>query len=187
MTFRVLLISGSLRMSSTNTALLATVARYAPNGFDCRFYRGLSTLAAFNPDLEGALPASADDLRSAVHEADALLFSTPEYAGALPGALKNLLDWLIGDEDPRSVYGKPVAWLNASARGAAGAHEELRRVLEYAGARVVERACAALPVTKEMIDPDGVIEGEEVGELVQRTLSMLLDDSDRMPPTMPRP
>ena len=34
-------------------------------------------------------------LRGTIHEADALLFSTPEYAGALPGSLKNLLDWTI--------------------------------------------------------------------------------------------
>jgi NAD(P)H-dependent FMN reductase len=166
---------------------LGTVARYAPIGWECRFYGGLATLVAFNPDLESALPASADDLRSAVHEADALLFSTPEYAGALPGALKNLLDWLIGDENPRSLYGKPVAWLNASARGAAGAHDELRTVLTYAGAQLVERACVMFPVTKEMIGPDGVIEGGEAVELVHRTLSMLRDDSDRTPPVMPRP
>jgi chromate reductase, NAD(P)H dehydrogenase (quinone) len=175
MTTRLLLISGSLRIPSTNTALLATAARYAPAGCVCRLYRGLATLAPFRPELEGALPASADDLRSAVREADALVFSTPEYAGALPGAFKNLLDWLIGDEDPRSVYGKPVAWLNASTRGAAGAHDELRRVLAYAGAHLVEQACATFPVTNEMIGTDGVVEGVEAIALVQRTLSILVD------------
>ena len=44
--------------------------------------------------------------------------STPEYAGAMPGALKNLLEWLIGDEAPRSIYEKPVGWVNTSPRGA---------------------------------------------------------------------
>jgi chromate reductase, NAD(P)H dehydrogenase (quinone) len=33
---------------------------------------------------------------AAVAHADAVLVSTPEYAGGMPGALKNALDWLVG-------------------------------------------------------------------------------------------
>ena len=62
-------------------------------------------------------PAVAE-LRAAVRETDAVLFSTPEYAGALPGSFKNLLDWMIGDDKPGSIYEKPVAWINPSAHGA---------------------------------------------------------------------
>jgi chromate reductase len=33
---------------------------------------------------------------AAVAHADAVLISTQEYAGGMPGALKNALDWLVG-------------------------------------------------------------------------------------------
>ena len=56
-----------------------------------------------------------------------MLFSTPEYAGALPGSFKNLLDWTVGDDQPGSMNGKPVAWVNVSPRGAEHAHESLPR------------------------------------------------------------
>src|SRR5207253_4574206 len=88
-------------------------------------------------------------MRSAVARAHALLVCTPEYAGALPAALKNLLEWTVGDA---GTYEKPVAWINAAGpaapTGAADAHESLRKVLGYVGADIVEAACARLPVSR---------------------------------------
>ncbi len=121
-------------------------------------YDGLANLPAFNPDDDrGAPPPAVGGLRDAVHRADALLFSTPEYAGAMPGALKNLLEWLIGDEQPRSIYEKPVGWVNTSPRGAQLAHESLHTVLQYAHAQVVAAACGSVPVTASAIGADGLI------------------------------
>ena len=61
---------------------------------------------------------------------------TPEYAGALPGSFKNLLDWTVGGGQ---TYGMPVAWINVSGAaaptGGADAHDSLRKVLGYTGAR----------------------------------------------------
>jgi NAD(P)H-dependent FMN reductase len=36
------------------------------------------------------------DLRRQIEAADAVVFCTSEYAGALPGSFKNLLDWTVG-------------------------------------------------------------------------------------------
>lgn len=66
---------------------------------------------------------------------DGVVFSVPEYAGALPGSFKNLLDRTIGDDQPGSIYEKPVAWINASPRGAVNAHEQTTA----AGARLRPR------------------------------------------------
>jgi NAD(P)H-dependent FMN reductase len=116
-------------------------------------------LPAFNPDDDrDLLHPEVQELRSAIHRADAIIFSTPEYAGSLPGSLKNLLDWTIGDDRAGSIYEKPVGWLNASPRGAEGAHRELLTVLSYAHARVIETACAEIPVTAHMIGSDGLVE-----------------------------
>lgn len=156
----MLLVSGSLRQSSTNTALLRTAARHVPVGVGCYVYDGLAHLPPFNPDDDRSpLPPAVEELRASIHRATGILFSVPEYAGALPGAFKNLLDWTIGDAEAGSVYDKPVGWLNTSPRGAEGAHGELRTVLTYAHARIVEGACVHLPVTAGMIGDDGLVTG----------------------------
>jgi NAD(P)H-dependent FMN reductase len=156
---RLLLISGSLRTASTNTAVLRTLAAVVPADIDCWIYDHLEDLPPFNPDADRPpLPPEVTRLREAVHRADAIIFSTPEYAGALPGAFKNLLDWTIGDDQPRSIYDKPVGWINASPREAAGAYGELRVVLGYAHARIAEAACIQVPITTAMIGPDGLID-----------------------------
>jgi NAD(P)H-dependent FMN reductase len=153
----VLLISGSLRARSTNTAALRTATELAPQGV-VTIYDGLGALPHFNPDDDHEpVPEPVAALRAAVHAAGAILFSVPEYAGALPGSFKNLLDWLIGDAEPGSVYEKPVAWLNVSTRGACNAHAELRTVLGFAHATIVEPACIHIPVTEPMIDADGTV------------------------------
>jgi chromate reductase, NAD(P)H dehydrogenase (quinone) len=158
LTARLLLVSGSLRARSTNTAVLRTAAAVAPADMECDLYPGLGLLPHFNPDdEEGPLDPAVGDLRGRIHGADALVFSTPEYAGALPGSFKNLLDWTIGDDQPGSIYEKPVGWVNASHRGAGGAHRELRTVLAYAHARLIDSACAQITITSQMVGPDGVI------------------------------
>jgi len=155
---RVLLVPGSLRARSTSSAVLRTAQQVAPEGVATTFYDDLGGLPHFNQDDDrDPLPPAVAELRAAVHAADAVLFSTPEYAGALPGSFKNLLDWLIRDAEPRSIYEKPVAWINASPRGAPNAHAELRTVLGFAHATIVEAACVVVPVTDSMVDADGVI------------------------------
>ena len=57
-----------------------------------------------------------------IADADAVMFSTPEYAGALPGSFLNLLDWTIGGGE---IYEKPVAWINV-ATSPTGAVKALR-------------------------------------------------------------
>jgi chromate reductase, NAD(P)H dehydrogenase (quinone) len=155
---RLLLISGSLRAQSTNTAVVLTARGLVPGGYEATVFDGLGRLPHYNPDLDTQpLEANVTRLRSEIHRADAIVFSTPEYAGALPGSFKNLLDWTIGDDRPGSIYEKPVAWINASPRGADQAHDELRRVFGYAHATVVAEACADIPVTAAMVDEQGLI------------------------------
>src|SRR5271165_5402171 len=92
---RILAISGSLRSTSSNTAVLRAARTVAPSGVDIIIYEGLGALPHFNPDLDGNKPPqSVLELRYEVGLADALLISSPEYAHGVPGCLKNALDWL---------------------------------------------------------------------------------------------
>jgi NAD(P)H-dependent FMN reductase len=175
-----LLVSGSLRNRSTNTAVLATAAALAPDRVNAIRYDGLASLPHFNPDddVQPLHPAVAA-LRAEIRSADAVIFSTPEYAGALPGSFKNLLDWTIGDDQPRSIYEKPVAWINASPRGALNAHESLRAVLEYAHARLVEAACTRIPVTSAMVGDDGLITDPDVRREIVSAVAVLAELAHR--------
>jgi chromate reductase, NAD(P)H dehydrogenase (quinone) len=158
---RVVLISGSLRGGSTNTATLRTLQEIAPAGVDARLYEGMAALPHFSPDddREGeAVHPAVADLRGAIAEAHAVVICTPEYAGALPGALKSLLEWTVGDG---GLSGKPVAWLNvagpAAPTGGADAHTSLAKVLNYVGADVVDAACTRIPVVRAQVGDDGLV------------------------------
>ncbi len=170
----VLLISGSLRADSVNTAVVRTLATRPPARVRARIYEGLGELPHFNPDddEEGQpVHPRVRELREQLASADAILFSTPEYAGAMPGSFKNLLDWTVGGGE---TYGKPVAWINASSRNdpdAAGkAHESLRTVLTYTGTEIVEDACRRVTVPRSAIE-----DGEVVDERVRASLFQALD------------
>lgn len=108
---RILAVSGSLRAASSNSLLLQAAARLAPTGCSVEFFHSLGDLPHFNPDIEHDSHPAITLWRNAVANADALLFSTPEYAHSIPGSLKNALDWLVGGTE---IVGKPVAILNAS-------------------------------------------------------------------------
>lgn len=135
---RILLISGSTRAGSSNTLVLTALHEMNHPGIDTNQYEGLLALPAFVPDLEPT-PTEVNDLLDQITRADAVVFSTPEYAGGLPGTLKNLLDWTVGGGQ---LYEKPVAWLDVANPGRGqGALAQLRTVLGYVGARVIEAAC----------------------------------------------
>ena len=153
---RILLISGSTRDGSTNTAALRTIQAVAPAGVTAELYDGLAGLPAFNPDQDGAqVPPPVAALRRQIATADAVVVCTPEYAGTLPGSFKNLLDWTVGGGE---IYGKPVAWVNVANEGrGGGAQDTLLTVLGYVGASIAEDACRRLPVSREWVGADGTI------------------------------
>ena len=180
---RILLISGSLRSHSTNTAVLRTALATAPAGADLRLYTGMAELPHFNPDddIEGAPPAPVARLRAEIGAAGAVVFSTPEYAGALPGSFKNLLEWTVGGAE---MYGKPVAWFNvagvAAPTGGSAAHESLRTVLDYIGAEIVEAACARLPLARSAVNAEGAVDDPAIRTGVGRAIEALIAHVGRM-------
>ena len=153
---RVLLVSGSTRAGSGNTAALVTTAAVAPASVTAVLYDGLTRLPPFNPDDDGDhLPWEPARLREEIAAADAVLFCTPEYAGTLPGSFKNLLDWTVGGGQ---LYGKPAAWINVAGPGRGqGAQDALVLVLGYVGAVIVEAACRRIPVDRGAANPDGTV------------------------------
>jgi chromate reductase len=171
---KILAISGSLRAASYNTALLRAAAELAPEGVELEFYEGLGSLPPYNEDRDtDSPPAEVARLRAAIDGADAVLFSTPEYNGSMPGHVKQAVDWGSRPHGPDSaLWGKPVAAIGASVTdyGAMWAQDHLRKSLGLAGARVLgtELAVAHAPdlftAEVELIDPET---RDRLAELVQ--------------------
>ena len=179
-TVRFLLISGSLRAASSNTAVLRTVLELLPSGVSAELYSELVALPHFNPDDDPhdsskPLHPAVLDLRRRIGEADAVLFSTPEYAGALPGSFKNLLDWTVGSSE---MYRKLVAWINtatlAAPTGGADAHASLRKVLGYLNADIAESACVRISVPRETIGADRQIRDPALRDALSSALTNLV-------------
>jgi chromate reductase, NAD(P)H dehydrogenase (quinone) len=148
---KVLAVSGSLRAGSYNTLLLEEAAAAAPAGVDVELFDTavIADLPAYDQDLDidGDVPVSARRLREEWAEADAILFSTPEFNGSVPGGLKNAIDWASRPRGEAALLNKTVTVIGASTGqfGALWAQNDLRRILGIAGARVVGEA---LPVAR---------------------------------------
>lgn len=161
-----------MRRGSVNAAVLNTARALAPAGVRAVVYEEMGELPHFNPDDDrDPLPDAPRRLREQLDASDAVLFSTPEYAGSLPGSFKNLLDWTVGGR----IDGKPIGWINASAHGGArGAHETLRTVLGYMASDVVEPACFEVPVPRGAVGADGLIHEPGIREVILQAVMALV-------------
>lgn len=167
---KILAISGSLRAGSSNTALLRAAQALAPAGATVELYAGLAELPHFNPDLEGHEPDSVHALRASLRAADAVLFSSPEYAHGVPGSLKNMLDWVVGSGE---LVGKPVALLQASPYGSY-VRAALLETLGVMEGRVVEAASRSLSFGTNRISAEQIAGEPHFAEVVRAAVAALV-------------
>ncbi|MEU9038856.1 NADPH-dependent FMN reductase [Streptomyces sp. NPDC048352] len=180
---KIVLISGSTRGDSVNTAVLATVRHILDNlpGGHESVLLPVGGLPFYEAALERAGGSAA--VRAAkelVTGADALVISTPSYNGEMPGALKNALDWLsrAQGEHPSPLTGKVVAVVSASpgARGALDAQAGLIGVLGRCGARVVRHDPVAVARAGTLATQDGrYTDPELVGRLESLTRALVAE------------
>ena len=170
---QVLCLSGSLRRVSSNSAALEAAYRLAPSTLELLLYKGLGELPLFNPDAEtDPLPPAVAELREAVDSADALLIACPEYAHGVPGAFKNLLDWLVGSLE---FPGKPVLLLNTAARGSHHAQEALAEVLSTMSARLLAAQPVMVPLPGAGCTAAQVLASTECRVALHAALDILAD------------
>jgi len=150
-------IAGSLRRGSVNQMLLRAAAQVLAADTEFSVFDPLDRVPPFNEDWEAdPAPLAVAQLRRLIAAADGLLIATPEYNGSIPGQLKNAVDWASRPHRAAALQGKPAAVISASpsARGAASAAADLRRVLAVAGARVID-ATLAVPRAFAQFTPEG--------------------------------
>ncbi|MGL5012398.1 MAG: NADPH-dependent FMN reductase, partial [Paracoccaceae bacterium] len=133
----VLGICGALRATSTNRLLLAEALRaFGPATQMIADLR----LPLFDEDIEttSGIPSEVQRLADQIAAADAIIIACPEYNKALPGVLKNALDW-VSRTKGSPWRDKPVAIMSAAEGRAGGerAQFSLRLCLNPFRARVL--------------------------------------------------
>lgn len=176
---RILAVSGSLRRDSHNTQLLRAAVEAAPEGVEVELWQGLADLPLYDQDLDTIEPVeSVRRLREEWGAADAILFSTPEYNGSVPGGLKNAVDWASRPVREAALTNQTVSVIGATTGqfGAMWAQADLRKILGTAGARVVG---SELPVPRahEKFDADGRLLDAELFERLRLVLGTLASEA----------
>jgi chromate reductase len=158
--------------------LLREAGRLAPDGVEVELYEGLELLPPYNEDHDTEEPPpEVARLRAEIGAADAVLFSTPEYNGTLPGQLKQAVDWASRPYGAQaSLWGKPVAVIGASVTdyGALWAQDHLRKALGIAGARVLD-AELAVARAPDRFGPQDELTDPETRERLVEVVSALVE------------
>ncbi|MBT2476847.1 NADPH-dependent FMN reductase [Streptomyces sp. ISL-94] len=151
---RVLALSGSLRAASFNTQILHTLPALAPEGMHIELFEHLGDLPHFSEDLETDPPAAVRRLWRAIADADGLIVATPEYNGALPGVLKNALDWASRPYGAGVLPGHAAMVLSASPGifGGIRAQMQLRELFAQLNVYVVGGPQVAIPEVHTRLD-----------------------------------
>ncbi len=168
----ILAISGSLRLASTNSRLLAAAGQlWAVHG---RFHvtGAVASLPLFSPDLDPEQDANVVAWASEVRAADGLVISTPEYARGYPGALKNALDWLVGGD---AFVAKPYCFLHASSR-ARVSHETLATVLDTMSGIHVRAADRTVPLLGTDRSVADIVADPQAAAAITELLATLVAD-----------
>lgn len=168
---QILAISGSLRIKSSNSAVLQAASILAPEQIEIILYSGLANLPHFNPDLDcEPLPNEVIFLRQQIKSSDAIMISSPEYAHGVPGSLKNTLDWLVSSTE---FPGKLVALINTNPR-ATIALNSLTEILVTMSAQIVEPANLTLNLAGRGLNVEGIVADEELSKSLSKAIALLV-------------
>jgi chromate reductase, NAD(P)H dehydrogenase (quinone) len=114
-TFNVLVICGSLRKGSYNAALARMAPKLAPPSLKFHDAPSFADFPIYDFDIQNSsgFPPQVAAWADAIRAADAILIVSPEYNWAIPGGLKNAIDWVSRMKD-QPFAGKPVAVQSAA-------------------------------------------------------------------------
>ncbi len=175
--FRVLGLSGSLRLASSSTAVLrglqdALAPRVALNIVP------LHGTPLYNEDDDGEhAPDSVRALRSAIATSDGVIMVSPEYNHGMSGVLKNALDWASRPYGRSALRDKPVLTMTASPAftGGVRAQQQMNETLLSIPARLVLRSQIVIGGVHEKVR-DGRLVDEVTLRFALAGVNDLLDE-----------
>jgi NAD(P)H-dependent FMN reductase len=129
MPIRILGINGSVRARSTaDRALRFTMRALEANQAQCEAFE-IGSLPVLDGRPDDQYPATVAAWRAACEAADGFVLTIPSYHGAMPGGLKNALDFI----DEPHVGGKPFALIGIANGDAEPGVTDVARVLRHIG------------------------------------------------------
>lgn len=181
---RIALIPGSLRAGSYNRKLAHVAEDVLKKHKIETDYLDLKQFALppYDGDLEevDGLPEAAQRLKARIASAHAVILSSPEYNGGIPGTLKNVIDWTTrGGKSP--WVGKVVMLMGASD-GPWGTNRmmpSLRSSLLIMSAHVLPQA-VTIPYANKVWDEQGNLLDDTLPDRVDKVIVRLLDVAQKM-------
>ncbi len=180
---KILGIPGSLRKASYNLSALRAAQQLVPADAEIEIF-DLHGIPPFCEDEEGNPPASVAEFKRKIREADAILFSTPEYNYSIPGVLKNAIDWASRPYGDSAWTGKPVAVMGASVGvlGSARAQYHLRQVFVFLNAHAMNQPELMIANASQKFDAQGNLTDEKTKEMITRVVQGLVDWTKQLQP-----
>ena len=181
---KILGIPGSLRKGSFNKMAIVAAKSLVSDNADLEIYEDMDKLPPFNQDLENDLPEIVKVFKKKIKNADAILFSTPEYNFSIPGVLKNAIDWASRPYGDNSWEGKPVAVMGGSSgmAGATRAQLHLRQTFVFMNMFPINRPQVNIPKIQDKFDQNGSLNDKETEEKIRELLKSLVDWTIRLSP-----
>ena len=163
---KVLVFSASLRKKSYNTKLARQVAKAIEKnrGIVDFAYMSEFDCPSMNQDLEvnDFHPDGAKEFRKRLLANDAFIICSPEYNGAMPGLLKNMIDW-VSRYRPQPFHQSQALLMSASPSMSGGNMSlwSLRVPLEKLGTRVYPEMFS-LALANKTFNEEGNIADEKL-------------------------
>lgn len=172
MTYQVGVMVGSLSKDSINRKLFQALVRLAPKSLKL-IEIPIGNLSLYNRDFDSDYPPAARAFKTAVAEADALIFVTPEYNRSIPGVLKNAIDWGSRPSGKNSFEKKPAGIIGTSggAIGTALAQQHLRSILSYLNCPQLSQPEAYIQFKDGLITEEGDVTIPSTAEFLSKWLS----------------
>lgn len=173
---RVLAFAGSIRKESFNRKLLKASIELKPEGMEIEVF-DISSIPAYNMDLEPDFPESVVAFKERIKAADGLLIATPEHNYSYPGILKNAIDWASRPPAEAVFDNKPVAVQSASTGWSGGlrAQINLQQVLAYFPMRQMYFPQVCVGNAKDKFDEDGNLTDERSRGNIEKQLAKFLE------------
>ena len=185
--FKVGYFVGSLSSTSINRKLAKALVRLVHQGFEMSEIP-FRDLPLYSPDYDADYPPVARAFKQAIADADAILFVTPEYNRAIPGGLKNAIDWASRPWGQNSFTRKPSAVIGASigAIGTAVAQQNLRSVLSFCNSPQMNTLEAYIHFTPDLITEDGEVTNDSTREFLRNYMAEFHQFVARVYTALPR-
>lgn len=170
---RFLVFSASLRNDSLNTQLAKLAIEIIEKNGGIVDFASMSEFdcESFNQDLEinEYHPSGAEEFRKRLLANDAVIVSSPEYNGSMPGLLKNAIDW-VSRYRPQPFKDRHALLMSASPSMVGGNRGlwSLRIPFEHLGARVYPNMFS-LAMAHKAFSPEG--------QIADATLSQRFEDN----------